>query len=92
MDLLYFVLCAYGLTQIIVYSSIFRALREDILEKSEWLGKLVNCPMCMGWWVGAFLFGINGLTELFNFEYNVANLLILSCLSSGTSYALLYDF
>ena len=88
MDLLYFVLCAYGLTQIIVYSSIFRALREDILEKSEWLGKLVNCPMCMGWWVGAFLFGINGLTELFNFEYNIANLLILGCLSSATSYAL----
>ena len=44
--------------------------------------------MCTGFWVGAFLFGINGFTELFNFEYNIANLLILSCLASATSYAL----
>ena len=42
--------------------------------------------MCLGFWVGAFLFGINTFTELFNFEYNIANLLILSWLSSGTSY------
>jgi len=46
----------------------------------------------MGWWVGAFLFGINGLTELFNFKYSVANLFVLSCLSSGTSYALCMIF
>jgi len=35
-----------------------------------------------------FLFGINAFTELFTFEYNYANLLILGCLSSGTSYVL----
>ena len=44
--------------------------------------------MCLGAWVGAFLFGINKYTELFTFEYNIANLLILSCLASGTSYVL----
>ena len=44
--------------------------------------------MCTGFWVGAFLFGINGFTELFNFEYNIANLFILSCVASATSYAL----
>jgi len=42
----------------------------------------------MGFWVGLFLFGINGYTELFTFEYNIANLFILGCLSSGTSYLL----
>jgi len=34
------------------------------------------------------LFGINGYTELFTFEYTVANLFILGWLSSGTSYIL----
>jgi len=42
--------------------------------------------MCMGFWVGAFLFGINKFTELFTFDYNIANFFILSWLSSGTSY------
>jgi hypothetical protein len=44
--------------------------------------------MCVGFWVGAFLFGINGATELFNFEYNLANFFILSWISSGSSYIL----
>ncbi len=44
--------------------------------------------MCMGFWVGAFLFGINDHTELFTFEYTIANLFILGWLSSGTSYVL----
>jgi hypothetical protein len=88
MDLLYFVLSSWGMTQILVYGSIFEAQREWIMEKSNWFGTLINCPMCTGFWVGAFLFGINGLTELFNFEYNIANLLILSFISSATSYAM----
>lgn len=44
--------------------------------------------MCMGFWTGTFLFGINGLTELFTFDYNFVNLILLGCLSSGTSYIL----
>jgi hypothetical protein len=42
----------------------------------------------MGYWVGVFLFGINGFTELFTFEYNIVNMFVLGCLSSGTSYLL----
>ena len=44
--------------------------------------------MCTGFWVGAFLFGINEYTELFTFENRVANFFILGWLSSGTSYVL----
>ena len=58
------------------------------MQKSDWFGTLIHCPMCTGFWVGAFFFGINGFTELFNFEYNIANLFTLSCLASATSYAL----
>jgi hypothetical protein len=87
MDLLYFVLAAYGLTQILVYGSIFNKIRPP----RHWLygfGKLFHCPMCMGFWVGTFLWGINRYTELFTFDYNLANALILGSLSSGTCYLL----
>ena len=88
MDLLYFILVSYGMTQIIVYGEIFDSHRIWIKKKSKWFGKLVSCAMCTGFWVGAFLFGINGLTELFNFEYNYINIMLLGSLSSGTSYVL----
>ena len=44
--------------------------------------------MCMGFWVGVFLVGINRYTELFTFDNNIVNYLLLGCLSSGTSYVL----
>jgi len=88
MDLLHFILASWGMTQILVYGTIFEDHRDWIMEKSNWFGTLIHCPMCTGFWVGVFLFGINGFTELFNFEYNIANLLILGCISSATSYAL----
>ena len=87
MYLVYFVLAAYGLTQILVYGSIFNKIRPS----RTWLhgfGKLFHCPMCMGFWVGVFLWGINRYTELFTFDYNLANALILGSLSSGTCYLL----
>jgi len=87
MQLIYFVLAAYGLTQILLYGSIFNKIRPS----RKWLhgfGKLFHCPMCMGFWVGVFLWGINRHTELFTFDYNLANLVILGSLSSGTCYLL----
>ena len=84
MDLLYFVLAAFGLTQILVYGTIFDSIRPSTGK----LGELFRCSMCLGFWAGAFLFGINGYTELFTFEYTFSNLFILGWLSSGTSYIL----
>ena len=87
MELIWFILAAYGLTQIIVYGSIFNKIRPP----KDWLkgfGELFHCPMCMGFWVGVFLCGINDCTELFTFEHTLVNYFILGCLSSGTSYVL----
>ena len=84
MELVYFALTAFGLTNILAYGKIFDSIRPP---KSFWRG-FFYCPMCLGFWVGAFLFGINGFTELFTFDYNIANFLILSWLSSGTTYLL----
>ena len=44
--------------------------------------------MCTGFWVGVFLCGVNGFTELFTFDYNFTNFLLLGSLSAGTSYLL----
>ena len=84
MGLLYFILCAYGMTYILIYGSIFNSVRP----KKGKLGELFKCPLCMGFWVGVFLFCINGFTELFTFDYNFVNALLLGWLSSGTSYTL----
>lgn len=83
-QLLWFCLAAYGLTQIVVFSKIF----EPIRPRFGWWGDLFHCPMCVGFWVGVFLFGVNYNTELFTFEYTAANLLICGCVSSAASYVL----
>jgi hypothetical protein len=80
MNLLLFVLAAYGLTQIIVFGSIFNRIRPS--------HHFFHCPMCVGWWVGLFLWAINQYTELFTFEYSIITAFLLACISSGTSYVL----
>ena len=84
MELVYFILAAYGLTQVLVYGSIFNKVRPS--------HHFFHCPMCIGFWSGALLFSINTFTELFNFEYSFANFFILSWLASGTSYTLCMIF
>lgn len=80
MELLTFILVAYGMTLILVYGSIFNKVRPK--------HHFFHCPMCVGFWTGVFLFLVSPLTELFSFAYHPVNLLLLGCLSSGTSYIL----
>ena len=78
MSLLYFILVCYGLTQILVYGSIFNKIRPK--------HHFFHCPMCIGFWSGVLVFLISPWTELFTFELNIINLLLCGWLSSGTSY------
>ena len=89
MELLYFVLAAYGLTQILVYSDmpIIKRLRPS-KQFAAGYGKVFHCPMCMGFHVGWFLLLLSPFTELINFDITVANFFLLGWLSSGTSYIL----
>jgi len=80
MNLLLFVLAAYGLTQILVYGKIFNKIRPSY--------HFFHCSMCMGWWAGIFLWAINQYTELFTFDYSIATAFVIACISSGTSYVL----
>ena len=84
MELITFILCAYGLTQIIVYGKIFNKIRPS---KGS-LKQLFECPMCMGFHVGWFLVLLSPLTELFSFDVSLFNFVIMGSLSSGTSYIL----
>jgi len=87
MELLIFILCAYGMTQIIVYSDMPLLKRLRPSKKScKGYGKLFHCPMCMGFHVGWFLMLLSPFTELFNFDYNLVNFLLLGSLGAGTSY------
>ncbi len=80
MSLIYFILCAYGLTQILTSALVFDKIRPR--------HKFFHCSMCMGFWVGIFLLVISNDTELFNFERSLINAFLLGCVSSGTSYIL----
>lgn len=84
MELITFILCAFGLTQILVYGKIFKRFRPT---KGK-IGELASCPMCMGFHVGWFLLLLSPFTELFNFDVTVSNFFLLGWLSSGTSYVL----
>jgi hypothetical protein len=88
MELIYFILVAYGLTQILIYGSILKPIRPT---KGK-LGELFQCSMCMGFWVGVFLCVISPFTPLFTFEPNFVTPILLGCLSSGTSYILCQVF
>ena len=79
-DVLLFVLISYGMTQILVYGKIFDKIRPSY--------HFFHCSMCVGFWVGCFLFGTNPYSQLFNFKWNLLNIFYFGCLSSGTSYAL----
>ena len=80
MSLIYFILCSYGLTQILAFAKIFDSIRPK--------HHFFSCPMCIGFWVGVFLMILNPYTELFTFSVSLVNAILLGSLSSATSYAL----
>ena len=91
MELIWFMLAAFGLTQILVYGKIFDNYRPTKEQYRGW-GEVFHCPMCMGFWVGFFLCVISPFTPLFTFEPNFITPILLGCLSSGTSYVLCQVF
>lgn len=83
-----FLLATYGATNIINAGEIFSGLRSYIGVGSDWLWRqltiIVNCPMCLGWWVGLFwyLIGLYPDTELnWTIEW-----LSAACVGSGFSW------
>jgi hypothetical protein len=84
MNLLIFILVAYGLTQILCYGKIF----DKVRPKTGFFGELLSCSMCTGYWVGLTLWVLQPLTNLYHFDSLPMTGFLLACLSSGTSYIL----
>jgi len=54
METLIWILAAYGMSQILVYGSIFDKPRDWITEHSTFFGDLLGCMMCTSTWTGFF--------------------------------------
>ena len=54
METLIWILAAYGMSQILVYGSIFQNLRDRLIRNSKFFGELIQCMMCTSTWVGLF--------------------------------------
>ncbi len=85
MDLLYFILAAYGMTFIIIHGKIFEDIRPQKDYSKKW-NTLWHCPLCMGFWVGVVLMLLSPYKELFSYDRSFVNGFVLGCLSAGTSY------
>jgi len=87
LHLLYFILVCYGITQIICYGKIFDRIRP-LPDSYSGFGILFHCSMCMGFYVGAFVYIFSTFSKLFTFEFTFIDMFFMACLSSGTSYIL----
>jgi hypothetical protein len=78
---IYFLMCSWGLTHILVSSKILSSFRDYLLISYPTVGELLNCYQCTGFWVSLFLtplFGIN-----FGLTVNEANFLVGGFIGSG---------
>lgn len=93
--LLIFTLTTYGITNIMIFGSIFEPFR-NLMLKSSFLGKLFTCFICLSFWVGATVSyllisptEISGLgASLHILDYNIPKeylrLFFDACLASGS--------
>jgi len=75
MELILFILAAWGLTNIIVYEEVFYPIRKFVKKWFPYsiLKKILHCSVCCGFWVG---FGLTFMLDL-----NVGNYLFNSILT-----------
>ena len=52
MEFIIWIIAAYGMSQIVVFGSIFNKPRKWITKHSTFFGDLLECMMCTSTWVG----------------------------------------
>ena len=82
MTFIWFSLISYGLTQILVYGKVFDKIRPT----QGWMGQLLSCTMCTGFWVGLFLWSVKDYTQLFTFDNSFVTGLLLGFAGSAAAY------
>jgi hypothetical protein len=95
METIILILITYGISNIVVYGSIFKGFRSFWERVSpNFFGKLFGCMMCTPFWVGFILsltFQLMGYTNLSILSsHGVDNIFLSvfldSCLVSGTTW------
>lgn len=90
-----YILLSYGITNIMVFGSIFKEWR-DFWEyfSPGFFGKLFGCPMCLSTWVGFFLsivFNLHGIktpiTDL-GMDFGFWSVLFDGAFTSGSVWVL----
>lgn len=67
MGILIFLFLSYGITNMLVFGNIFESLRFWFNKISpKFLGKLIQCPMCLSMWVGMFLSAVFILIDAYS--------------------------
>jgi len=95
MNILLFELLAYGITNILIFGSIFQPWRDFWVKKNpSFFGKLFTCPLCLSTWIGGLLsvtFTYFGYSTPFT-EYGVTIIPLLvfldACFTSGCVWIL----
>ena len=92
MSTLLFLLTAYGITNILIFGSIFEGMRNFLNKiNPSFLGMLASCPLCSSTWIGFILsFGLTylgyaNLTPFGSIGLNIIWLKVFldGCLTSG---------
>ena len=87
METLIWILAAYGMSQILVFGSIFDTTREWITKKSTFFGDLLSCMMCTSTWVGFFFLAFYSPTlSMITIPYS--NIFFDGMLASGGVWAI----
>ena len=77
-------LATFGAANIIVYSTIFQPVRNSV-AKIPLISKLINCILCMGFWVGVFWgFTIWSPSEYFILKQSLPYQIIFDALFNGS--------
>lgn len=86
MELVVFLLISYGISNIMVFSTIFERWRNFTNKYSpNFFGELFSCMICLPFWIGVFLsfFVYSPSLGILNLRVLPLNLLLDACIASG---------
>lgn len=88
MDLLYFLVGSFSLCFMLVTSKIFSPLRNYLVVKFNYLGSIITCIQCMGFWCGFLFYSLKYFEvldlqlKIFSIKYPVIDFMIWPLISS----------
>jgi hypothetical protein len=78
-DLALIIFGATGLSYIVTRSKLFKRIREGVTLRNKYLGELISCPKCFGFWAGlisCIIFFIGLKLLLVGFSSSLASYLV----------------